>query len=101
MWATENTRHALFDAMQRRETYATSGTRIKLRFIAGWDFEQALLNDSKWLVKAYRDGVPMGSILPRSNSKGDDKSAPEFIVWAMKDGNGTNLQRVQMVKGWN
>jgi len=97
IWATENTRDSIFEAMQRRETYATSGTRIKLRFFAGWDFEQALLKDSQWLSKIYRDGVPMGSVLPQSTSKGD---APEFIIWAMKDSNANNLQRVQMVKGW-
>jgi len=104
VWATENTRDAIFDSMQRRETYATSGTRIKLRFFAGWHFEQALLEDSQWLDKAYRDGVPMGDVLAHTKQKENTnvapEDAPEFLIWALKDAKSSNLQRVQMIKGW-
>ncbi|MEH6549579.1 MAG: DUF3604 domain-containing protein [Pseudomonadales bacterium] len=96
VWAKENTRDAIFEAMQRRETYATSGTRIKLRFFASWGFEQGLLDDSSFLSKAYRDGVPMGSVLPKPEAK----STPEFLVWALKDSDGADLQRIQMIKAW-
>lgn len=96
VWARENTRDAIFSAMQRRETYATSGTRIKLRFFASWGFEQGLLDDPALLKKAYANGVPMGGILPTA----DHSKAPEFMVWAVGDANANKLQRVQMVKAW-
>lgn len=96
VWATENTRGAIFDAMRRRETFATSGTRIKLRFFAGWDFDDGLIRDAKIVSKASEGGVPMGGVLSDKGVKG----SPEFLVWVMKDSNSANLQRVQIVKGW-
>ncbi|NIB43370.1 DUF3604 domain-containing protein [Pseudomaricurvus alkylphenolicus] len=97
VWAPENTRDAIFDAMRNRETYATSGTRIQLRFFAGWDYPRNLLNKPDLISKAYQLGVPMGSVL-NPGRHGDNR--PEFLVWAVKDSQGTNLQRIQMVKAW-
>jgi Protein of unknown function (DUF3604) len=96
VWARENTREAIFAAMQQRETYATSGTRIQLRFFAGWGFEADILDDAQLLNKAYAGGVPMGSVLPQGGSG----AAPEFLVWALQDGLGAPLQKIQMVKAW-
>lgn len=94
VWATSNTRGAIFDAMTRREVYATTGPRIKLRFFGGWDFaDQDLSGD---FVKAgYKKGVPMGGDL-----KAGGDGAPKFIISALKDPAGANLDRVQIVKGW-
>ena len=101
LWAEENTRASLFEAMKRKETYATSGTRIKLRFFGGYDFtDRASWGDrwgENWVTQAYKQGVPMGSDLP-SNA---DKKAPSFLVWAVKDPTSGNLDRVQIVKGWS
>ncbi len=96
VWATENTRDAIFEAMQRRETYATSGPRIALRFFGGWHFEADWLTDPDLLRKAYRRGVPMGGVLPLRSSD----RAPRFIITALKDSEGANLDRVQIIKGW-
>ncbi len=96
VWATENTREALWDAMQRKETYATSGTRLTVRFFGGWGF---LADDAKSRYVAetgYSKGVPMGGDL-RNAPK--DKS-PIFLVAALKDAVGANLDRIQIVKGW-
>ena len=97
VWAKENTRDAIFDAMKNRETYATSGTRMKLRFFAGWSYEDNLLNRPEAITTAYDSGVPMGGVLPGNKVS---QNSPEFLVWAAKESQGTNLQRVQMVKGW-
>jgi hypothetical protein len=96
VWATENTRAALWDAMKRKETYATTGPRMTVRFFGGWDFSDA---DAKGdLVKAgYAKGVPMGGDLKTAAAA--DKS-PTFLAAAMKDPEGGNLDRVQIVKGW-
>lgn len=96
VWAQENTRESLFDAMRRRETYATSGPRIKLRFFAGWSYELAVLDTTDLLDAAYADGVPMGGELSRSPTG----LSPRFLVWAAKDPDGANLDRIQVVKGW-
>lgn len=96
VWAEENTRAALFDAMRRKETYATSGPRITVRFFGGWDFDEALANDPGVVEKAYQRGVPMGGDLPPA--PGID--APRFLVLATKDPIGANLDRAQIVKGW-
>jgi Protein of unknown function (DUF3604) len=96
VWATENTREALFDAMERRETYATTGPRMAVRFFGGWDFEP---NDAKTRMPAtagYAKGVPMGGDL-RDAPAG---KAPNFLVAALKDPVGANLDRIQIVKGW-
>ena len=96
VWAERNTRAAIFAALQRRETFATSGTRISVRFFAGWDFPDALDTDTDPAALGYGKGVAMGSDLPAPGAG----MAPGFIIWAMKDPQGVNLQRVQVVKGW-
>ena len=96
VWAEENTRAALFAALQRRETFATSGTRITVRFFAGWDFPDAVAMNTDLVALGYGKGVPMGGDLPAA----DQATAPGFILWAMKDPEGVNLQRVQVIKGW-
>ncbi|MBP6597376.1 MAG: DUF3604 domain-containing protein [Arenimonas sp.] len=96
VWATENTREAIFDAMMRRETYGTSGTRMTVRMFGGYDYrpEDA---QSRYLVDVgYTKGVPMGGDLKRSPSG----AAPTFLLAAMKDPNGANLDRIQVIKGW-
>ncbi|MBT4519064.1 MAG: DUF3604 domain-containing protein [Halieaceae bacterium] len=97
LWAQENTRDALFEAMQSREAYATSGNRILLRFFAGWEFPEKLINDADLVNKAYKSGVAMGSAL---GSAPTADASPQFLVWAVKDSLATNLQRIQMIKGW-
>ncbi|HEY8569197.1 DUF3604 domain-containing protein [Microbulbifer sp.] len=96
VWAPENTREAIYAALMRKETYATSGTRMKLRFFGGWNFNENSPNNSDWVAQAYRDGVPMGGDLPAS--EGGKK--PVFLISAMKDSAGANLDRIQVVKGW-
>ncbi|MHC4758175.1 MAG: DUF3604 domain-containing protein [Planctomycetota bacterium] len=95
VWAEENTREAIFDAMKRKETYGTSGTLIRLRFFGGWNYPKKLVEDKDFVKKAYDGGVPMGSDLPKIASK-----APTFAVWAMKDPESGNLDRIQIVKGF-
>ncbi len=94
VWAEENTRESIFDAMRRKEVFATTGTRIKVRFFAGFDYDNALLDDPEMVSKAYRGGVPMGGDLI-----GEGK-APNFLVWAMRDPLSAPLQRLQIVKVW-
>lgn len=96
VWAKENTRESLFDAMQRRETYATTGTRMIVRFFGGWDFEPKDAFDRLMARVGYTKGVPMGGDL-RTAPKG---KAPTFLLGAMKDPIGANLDRIQVVKGW-
>ncbi len=96
VWAAENTREALFDAMERRETYATTGPRMVVRFFGGWDFEPADAQSRSPAVAGYQKGVPMGGDL-RSAPPG---RAPGFLVAALKDPIGANLDRIQIVKGW-
>jgi hypothetical protein len=96
VWATENTREAIFDAMQRKEVYSTTGPRMTVRFFGGWDFEP---NDAKSRLPAevgYGKGVPMGGDL----TKGPKGKAPSFLVAALKDLYSGNLDRIQIVKGW-
>jgi len=95
VWAEENTRGAIFDAMKAKETYGTSGTLIRLRFFGGWGYPKGLVDDEKFVEKAYKGGVPMGQDLPKKASK-----APTFAVWAMKDPQSGNLDRIQIVKGF-
>ena len=96
IWAQENTRDALFDAMQAREAYATSGNRIVLRVFGGWDFADDILGNPDYAASAYASGVPMGGVLGKP---GKDQS-PEFLVMAQQDPMANRLQRVQMVKAW-
>jgi hypothetical protein len=95
VWAEENTREAIFDAMKRKETYGTSGPLIRLRFFGGWKYSKNLVEDKNFIEKAYKDGVPMGSDLPKRASK-----APRFAVWALKDPESGNLDRIQIIKGF-
>lgn len=97
VWAEENTRGALFDAMERRETYATTGPRIRVRFFGGWDFEQSDAQRRDLALIGYSKGVPMGSDLSAAR---DGATAPSFLVYALRDPMGANLDRVQIVKGW-
>jgi Protein of unknown function (DUF3604) len=97
VWAEQNTRESIFAALRRKETFATSGTRLKLRFFGSWSFKETLLGSKNWVRKAYHLGVPMGADLP-TGSPG--KAVPGFAVWAMKDPNGANLDRLQIVKVW-
>jgi hypothetical protein len=96
VWATENTREAIFDAMARREVYATTGTRIGVRLFGGWSFTADDLNSRQPAFLGYKKGVPMGADLPKRNGK----SAPSFMVYALRDPIGANLDRIQIVKGW-
>ncbi|MDX2476255.1 MAG: DUF3604 domain-containing protein [Gammaproteobacteria bacterium] len=96
VWATENTREAIFDAMQRKETYATTGSRMTVRFFGGWEFEQADAESRLPAGVGYAKGVPMGGDL-RAAPKG---KVPTFLVAAMKDPYSGNLDRIQIVKGW-
>jgi hypothetical protein len=96
VWATENTREALFDAMQRKETYATTGPRMVVRFFGGWEFDMRDAQNRLPAEIGYRKGVPMGGDL-RAAPAG---RAPSFLVAALKDPIGANLDRIQIVKGW-
>jgi hypothetical protein len=95
VWAEQNTRESIFDAFRRKETFGTSGTRLKLRFFGGWQFEDALSKNKNWIRVAYCRGVPMGGTLP---GKALHSEGPRFVVWASKDPQGANLDRAQVVK---
>ncbi len=97
VWAEENTRASIFDAMKRKETYGTTGTLIRLRFFGGWNYPSDLVNDKNFVKKAYAGGVPMGGDLPANTT---NAKAPTFAVSAMKDPESGNLDRIQIVKGW-
>jgi hypothetical protein len=96
VWAMENTREALFDAMERKETYATTGPRMVVRFFGGWDFTERDAQDRLPARIGYAKGVPMGGDLKRAPSG----KSPTFLVAALKDPIGANLDRIQVVKGW-
>jgi hypothetical protein len=97
VWATENTREAIFDAMERRETYATTGPRMRVRFFGGWEFDASDAARRDLAAIGYAKGVPMGSDLMAAP---DGAGAPSFLVYALRDPMGANLDRVQIVKGW-
>ena len=94
VWAEENTRESIFNALRRKETFATSGNRISVRFFGGYRMNELDLNSENVISEAYRNGVPMGSDLV---SKGSN--VPNFFVWAQRAKNGAPLQRVQIIKG--
>jgi hypothetical protein len=96
VWALDNTREAIWDAMKRRETYATTGTRLWLRFFGGYEFQAGDLDARAPAIPGYAKGVPMGGDLPRAPAG----KAPTFMVAALKDPYGGNLDRIQIVKGW-
>jgi hypothetical protein len=96
VWATENTREAIWDAMERRETYATTGPRMIVRFFGGWEFEPKDATDRLPAYIGYTKGVPMGGDLRKAPAG----KAPTFLVAALKDPIGANLDRIQIVKGW-
>jgi hypothetical protein len=96
VWATENTREAIFDAMKRRETYATTGPRMIVRFFGGWDYAAADASNRMPAAIGYAKGVPMGGDL----EKAPNGKSPTFLVAALKDPIGANLDRIQIVKGW-
>ncbi len=94
VWAEENTRDALYDAFRRKETFATSGPRMRARFFAGTDYAVDIMTAESMIENAYAGGVPMGSDLITGGQ------APTFIAWASADPRGTPLQRLQVIKGW-
>ena len=96
VWATENTRQAIFEAMQRKEVYATTGSRMLVRVFGGWDFEEDDILASDFVGKGYTYGVPMGGDL----EKAPDGKAPTLMIRALRDPDGANLDRIQVIKGW-
>ena len=94
VWAEENTREALFAAMKRKETFGTSGVRIKVRMFAGWNYPKDVTRNGDWVKAAYDGGVPMGGDLPVQAAT----TSPTFILHAIKDPNSGNLDRIQIVK---
>jgi hypothetical protein len=98
VWAEENTRASIWDAMYRKETFGVSGPHIKVRFFGGWGYNKDILNATDWVHRSYGGGVPMGGDLPAMpEGKG---TAPGFVVWAVKDPTSANLDRIQIIKGW-
>jgi hypothetical protein len=96
VWARENTRESLFDSMVRKEVYATTGTRITVRVFAGWDFEASEVRRPDFADRGYARGVPMGGDL----SAAPKGTAPTFMIRALRDPDGANLDRIQVIKGW-
>lgn len=96
VWADANNRAAVFDALERRETYATTGPRIQVRFFGGFDFTEEDLRGRDLARTGYSKGVPMGGDL----AKAPRGKAPSFMVWALRDPEGANLDRIQIIKGW-
>ena len=96
VYATENTREAIFDAMERKEVYATTGSRLMVRFFGGWDYTDTDMASRNPAFAGYQKGVPMGGdLLPRNGN-----GAPTFMVYALKDPLSGNLDRIQIIKGW-
>ncbi|HET9832591.1 MAG TPA: DUF3604 domain-containing protein [Vicinamibacterales bacterium] len=98
VWAEENTRASIWDAMYRKETFGVSGPHIRVRVFGGWGYETSILSAGDWVKQSYAGGVPMGADLPPMPSgKG---TAPRFVIWAVKDPTSANLDRIQIIKGW-
>jgi hypothetical protein len=106
VWAESNTREDIFDALRRKETFATSGTRIRVRFFGGFGLVEGLEPGNAGVRQAYAQGVPMGGDLRRGagarspRSAGTGGEAPRFLVWAAKDSASADLDRIQVIKGW-
>lgn len=96
VWARENTREGIWDALARKEVYATTGTRLRVRLFAGWGFSAADLDRSDFAAHGYAAGVPMGGDLAAT----PEGRAPGFLIRALRDADGANLDRIQVVKGW-
>lgn len=96
VWAIDNTREAIFDALARKEVYATTGNRITVRLFGGWDFNAQDIERADYASVGYAKGVPMGSILTGAPKN----KAPVFMIAATKDPNEANLDRIQVIKGW-
>jgi ribosome-associated protein YbcJ (S4-like RNA binding protein) len=96
VWARENTRESIFDAMERKEVYATTGTRIRVRVFGGWDFDVSEVNRPDFAREGYSRGVPMGGDLTAAPAG----KAPGFMIRALRDPDGANLDRIQVIKGW-
>jgi len=98
VWAKENTREAIYDGLESKETFATSGPRIQVRFFAGYYYNSSAMDKEDWVKDAYENGVAMGSDLGVGPRKLN--STPSFLIWATKDAEGANLDRIQVVKGY-
>jgi hypothetical protein len=96
VWARENTREAIWDAFERKEVFATTGTRIRVRVFAGWDFKEDDLDRSNFAEHGYQAGVPMGGDL----SAAPKGKSPTLLIRALRDPDGANLDRIQVIKGW-
>ena len=99
VWAEENTRASLLDAMYRKETFGVSGPHIKVRLFGGWGYDKDIVKAKDWVKQSYAGGVPMGADLPPMPAGGKG-TAPTFVVWAVKDPTSGNLDRIQVIKGW-
>jgi hypothetical protein len=97
VWAKENSRASLFDAMDRKEVYATTGPRIMVRFFGGWNYTDTDINSREPAVRGYEKGVPMGADLAE---RPEGAKSPSFMVYALRDVIGANLDRIQIIKGW-
>jgi hypothetical protein len=97
VWAEENTRASIFAALKRKETFATSGPRIRVRMFGGWDFTRGMTKNRHWVAQAYARGVPMGGDLPARPSRA---GAPWFVVQAFKDATDADIDRIQIIKVW-
>ena len=96
VWAEENTRESIYSALRRKEAFATSGPRIKVRFFAGYDFNNEMINNENLIKHLYEKGHSMGSDILNTIKK----SEPEFFVWAVQDADSAPLQRLQVIKGY-
>ncbi len=99
VWAEENTRGSLWDAMYRKETFGTSGVHIKVRFFGGWGYNKNIFDTKDWVHQSYTNGVPMGADMA-AMPQGGKGTAPTFVIWAVKDPSSANLDRIQVIKGW-
>ena len=99
VWAKDNSREEIFAAFQRKEVYATTGTRLQVRVFGGWEFDEATLDSADFATLGYQLGVPMGGNLSAATTT-EPERAPQMMIHAVKDAVGANLDRVQVIKGW-